>query len=122
VREARYQIDPAICLDSLSGFISPVLLLDALFRLVGLAPDGDVTTGGVSVPLRGDTFHFAAGLSDLSLQGTSFRMFAAAPRAEGELLRTEWGHVVDAEGRPIVSINGALARRMVMPATVASAS
>jgi hypothetical protein len=120
-REARYRIDPAVSLDSLGEFISPVLLLDALFRLVGVAPDGDVTTGAVSVPLSGESFYFASGLTDATLQGTSLRMFAASPRSEGEFLRTEWGHVLDADGRPIVSIKGALAKRMTMPASLASA-
>jgi hypothetical protein len=98
------------------------LLLDALFRLVGLAPDGDVSTGGVSVPLSGDSFHFTAGLTDRALQGTSLRMIAANPRLEGEFLRTDWGHVTDAEGRTIVSIAGAFARRMGAPAPMLSLS
>jgi len=114
-RAARYHIGPDQSLDSLADFISPVLLLDALFRLVGVAPDGDVSTGAVSVPLAGDSFHFAAGLTDLSLQGTSLRMVAANPRSEGEFLRTDWGHVIDPEGRTIVSIAGAFARRMGAP-------
>jgi Polyketide synthase dehydratase len=114
-RTARYHIDPAKSLESLSGFISPALLLDALFRLVGVAPDGDVSTGAVSVPLSGDWFHFTCGLTDRALQGTVLRMTAANPRSEGEFLRTDWGHVTDASGQPIVSIVGAFARRMPAP-------
>jgi hypothetical protein len=121
-RSARYHIGPEKSLESLSGFISPVLLLDALFRLVGVAPDGDVTTGAVSVPLSGDSFYFTADMTDLALQGTSLRMVAANPRSEGEFLRTDWGHVTDAEGRTIVSIAGAFARRMGAPAPMLSAS
>ena len=121
-RSARYHIGSEKSLESLSGFISPVLLLDALFRLVGVAPDGDVSTGAVSVPLSGDSFYFTAGLTDCALQGTSLRMVAANPRSEGEFLRTDWGHVTDAEGRTIVSIAGAFARRMGAPAPMLSAS
>jgi hypothetical protein len=120
-RSARYRIGPEKSLASLEGFISPVLLLDALFRLVGVAPDGDVSTGAVSVPLSGDTFHFTAGLTDRALQGTALRMVAANPRSEGEFLRTEWGHVIDDDGRTIVSISGAYARRMGAPAAPALA-
>ncbi|HEX3860338.1 MAG TPA: SDR family NAD(P)-dependent oxidoreductase [Stellaceae bacterium] len=122
VRVARYHIDPAKSLDPLSGFLSPVLLLDALFRLVGVAPDGDVSAGAVSVPLSGDSFHFAAGLTDRALQGVSLKMVAANPRSEGEYLRTDWGHVTDPEGRTVVSIAGAFARRMGAPAGVLSVS
>jgi hypothetical protein len=121
-RSARYRIDPGKSLDSLAGFISPVLLLDALFRLVGVAPDGDVSTGAVSVPLHGDSFYFTAGVTDRALQGTSLRMVAANPRSEGEFLRTEWGHVTDADGHTIVSIAGAFARRMGAPAPMVSVS
>ncbi len=121
-RSARYHIGPDKSLELLADFVSPVLLLDALFRLVGVAPDGDVSTGAVSVPLRGDSFYFAAGLTDRVLQGTSLRMVAANPRSEGEFLRTEWGHVIDIEGRTIVSIAGAFARRMGAPAAMVSAS
>jgi hypothetical protein len=119
---ARYRIDADKSLESLSDFMSPVLLLDALFRLVGLAPDGNVSTGGVSVPLSGDSFHFTAGLTDRALQGTSLRMIAANPRSEGEFLRTDWGHVTDMKGHAIVSIMGALARRMGGPAPALSLS
>jgi hypothetical protein len=119
---ARYRIDADKSLESLSDFMSPVLLLDALFRLVGLAPDGNVSTGGVSVPLSGDSFHFTAGLTDRALQGTSLRMIAANPRSEGEFLRTDWGHVTDMKGHAIVSIMGALARRMGAPAPALSLS
>jgi hypothetical protein len=120
-RSARYHIGPEKSLASLEGFMSPVLLLDALFRLVGVAPDGDVSTGAVSVPLSGDTFHFTAGLTDRALQGTALRMVAANPCSEGEFLRTEWGHVIDDAGRTIVSISGAYARRMGAPAAPALA-
>jgi 3-oxoacyl-(acyl-carrier-protein) synthase/NAD(P)-dependent dehydrogenase (short-subunit alcohol dehydrogenase family) len=121
-RSARYRVDPGKSLDSLAGFISPVLLLDALFRLVGVAPDGDVSTGAVSVPLHGDSFYFTAGVTDRALQGTSLRMVAANPRSEGEFLRTEWGQVTDADGHTIVSIAGAFARRMGAPAPLVSVS
>ncbi len=122
VRTARYHIGPDKSLDLLADFISPVLLLDALFRLVGVAPDGDVSTGAVSVPLSGDSFYFTAGLTDRALQGTTLRMVSASPRVEGEFLRTDWGHVVDAEGRTIVSIAGAFARRMGAPRPALAAS
>jgi len=121
-RSARYHVGSDKCLDSLQGFISPVLLLDALFRLVGVAPDGDISTGEVSVPLKGDTFHFTAGVTDRTLQGTRLHMLAANPRIEGDFVRTDWGHVVDAEGRTIVSIAGAFARRMGTPAPALAAS
>ncbi|MGE5148825.1 MAG: SDR family NAD(P)-dependent oxidoreductase, partial [Rhodospirillaceae bacterium] len=119
-RTARYQVSADKSLDSLQGFISPVLLLDALFRLVGVAPDGDVTSGEVSVPLRGDTFHFTAGVTDRVLHGTPLSMVAANPRIDGEFVATDWGHVVDAQGRILVSIAGAYARRMGTPTALAA--
>ncbi|RXZ38199.1 SDR family NAD(P)-dependent oxidoreductase [Oxalobacteraceae bacterium CAVE-383] len=115
VRSARFHLGAGKSLQALAGFRSPVLLFDALFRLLGLAPDGDVETGTVSVPIDGGAFRFKPGLTDLALQGQVLTLTAANPRSEGDLLVTDWGQVLDAQGRIIVSIERAVARRMGAP-------
>jgi hypothetical protein len=111
-RSARFHIPETQSLGSLSAFLSPAVLLDALFRLLGVAPDGDVRSGAVSVPLEGGSFRFFNGETDRSLQGTTLTLLAVNPRSEGELLITDWGQVVDAQRRTIVSIERAVAQRM----------
>jgi acyl transferase domain-containing protein/acyl-CoA thioesterase FadM len=120
VRRARFHIGTHQPLQALAGFRSPVLLCDALFRLLGLAPDGDVETGTVSVPVDGGSFRLTPGLNDLALQGQSLTLTAANPRFDGDFLVSDWGQVLDAHGRIIVSIERAVAKRMGAPAPVKS--
>jgi acyl transferase domain-containing protein/acyl-CoA thioesterase FadM len=120
VRTARFHLSADQSLQAMAGFRSPVLLFDALFRLLGLAPDGDVDTGTVSVPIDGGSFRFQQGLTDLALQGQWLTLTAANPRSEGDLLVTDWGQVLDAQGKIIVSIERAVAKRMGAPARAES--
>jgi acyl transferase domain-containing protein/acyl-CoA thioesterase FadM len=120
VRRARFHIGAHQPLQALAGFRSPVLLCDALFRLLGLAPDGDVKTGTVSVPVDGGSFRLTPGLNDLALQGQTLTLTAANPRFDGDYLVSDWGQVLDAQGRIIVSIERAVAKRMGAPASVKS--
>jgi 3-oxoacyl-(acyl-carrier-protein) synthase/NAD(P)-dependent dehydrogenase (short-subunit alcohol dehydrogenase family) len=120
IRSARFHLDRRHSLDALAGFIAPVVLLDALFRLLGLAPDGETKTGTVSVPVAGGSFRFLAGATDIGLQGTTLILTASNPRTEGNQLVMEWGQVIDGDGRVIAAIQHAVARRMGAPAPMLS--
>jgi acyl transferase domain-containing protein/NAD(P)-dependent dehydrogenase (short-subunit alcohol dehydrogenase family)/acyl-CoA thioesterase FadM len=111
-RRARFHIRAAEKLYLIRDFLTPAVLLDALFRFSMIH---DEPGGGLPlyVPLRCQRTLLAPNVNDVSLHehGTDLLLEATNPRKDGETMFNEHAQVRDQRGRILLIVEDLEARR-----------
>ena len=104
-RVARFRCEDPTYLPLLADFLTPALLLDALFRFSMIHLDPTGTMMPVYVPVRCGRTLLVPGINDVTLQAAAegLTLLAPAPRVTAEGGVSPWARVEDASGphRPL---------------------
>ena len=105
-RVARFRCEDPTYLPLLADFLTPALLLDALFRFSMIQLDPTGTMMPVYVPVRCGRTLLVPGINDVTLQGAAegLTLLAPAPRVTADGGVSPWARVEDASGRTVLYV------------------
>jgi acyl transferase domain-containing protein/acyl-CoA thioesterase FadM len=113
-RVAHVRFDDAAYLPLLADFLTPALLLDALFRFSMIHLDSTGTMMPVYVPVRCGRTLLLPGINDVTLHaaGEALTLLAPAPRVTPEGGVSPWARVEDSRGRTVLYVEDLQAVRV----------
>jgi NAD(P)-dependent dehydrogenase (short-subunit alcohol dehydrogenase family) len=105
-RVARFRCEDPTYLPLLADFLTPALLLDALFRFSMIHLDPTGTMMPVYVPVRCGRTLLVPGINDVTLQAAAegLTLLAPAPRVTPEGGVSPWARVEDSQGRTVLYV------------------